>query len=122
MFSKDRKEIAVESYKKGADAKERELIPVHKKEIQELVNEKEYEISAIKSELSSMQRRCDYWEGVYTKVQNDRIQLKIERKELSQIASDISYILNQEVVKNNEILSAIGNVFDKFTKKIDDKK
>jgi len=122
MFSKDRKAISEESFKKGADAKERELIPVHKKEIQELVNEKEYEISAIKSELSSMQRRCDYWEGVYTKVQNDRIQLKIERKELSQIASDISYILNQEVVKNNEILSAIGNVFDKFTKKIDDKK
>ena len=111
------------AFQKGADAKERELVPKHRKEMDELRNNKDLEIADLKNELGSMQRRVVYWQDVYRQITKDRVQVKLDRKELGKVAEDMQYILEEEAIKNFEIVHAIGKVVSKFTRKqIEDKK
>ena len=98
-------------------------MPKHRKEMRELIDNKDLEIADLKNELGSMQRRVIYWQDIYRQVTRDRVQVKLDRKEISKLAEDMHYILEQDVIKNTEIVSAMGQILSKFTRKqIEDKK
>lgn len=95
---------------KGENAKEKELIPIHKKELQQLADEKDLEIIGLRSELHSMQRRVDYWQTIYRQVTKEKVQNKMDKKELQKIADDVFYFIDQKVIENENLLSAVGEI------------
>jgi predicted mannosyl-3-phosphoglycerate phosphatase (HAD superfamily) len=117
------------AYQNGQDDKAKELIPLHRQELLDLENQKNEEISGIKSELASMQRRVEYWESIYNKTKDERVIIKREfskvkedRAEIERVAKDMFYFVNQEVIKNNESLSVMGEILGRFTgNKLEDK-
>jgi hypothetical protein len=114
FFKKNIKKEKQKSYKKGADDKERELFPVHQKELRDLQDEKDCKIAELESELASRDRRMAYWQKVYRDVTKERVQVKMDRKAISKLAEDMFYILNEDVTKNNEILCKIGDILGNF--------
>lgn len=111
-------------YQKGQDDKERELLPIHQQQMESLENLKNEDIAQLKAELQSMERRMSYWEDIYEKVKAERRTIKREQSELKQdraeierVAQDMFYFVNQEVIKNNESLSVMGQILGKFTNK-----
>jgi len=127
IFNKD--ENYKKTYQAGKDDKERELIPVHRQDMQTLENAKNEEIANLKSELQTMQRRINYWKTIYDQVKNERINIKQKESELKQsraeiemVAQDMFYFVNEEVIKNNENLAVMGQILGKFTnRQIEDK-
>jgi hypothetical protein len=114
MFNKNIKKEKEKSYKKGADDKERELFPMHQKELRDLQDEKDCKITELETELASNNRRMAYWQKVYKDITRERVQVKMDRKAISKLAEDMYYILNEDVTKNNEILSKIGDILGDF--------
>lgn len=127
IFKKD--DERKKAYKDGQDDKEKELIPIHRQELFDLENQKNEEISQMKSELASMQRRVEYWESIYNKTKDERVVIKREfskvkedRAEIERVAKDMFYFVNQEVIKNNESLSVMGEILGRFAgNKLEDK-
>ena len=118
LFKKDgTREAFDKGIIKGREEKEKELIPLHRKELEELYNEKEIEIAELKAENASMERRCEYWQGIYKQEVKNRIQNKIDRKEITKAAEDMQYFLDQEIIKNENVVSAFFQTLGKFTGK-----
>lgn len=122
IFKKD--DNYKKAYESGQIDKEKELIPVHNQALKDLENQKNEEIAQMRSDMASMQRRVEYWEAIYNKTKDERILIKREfskvkedRSEIERVANDMFYFVNQEVIKNNESLSVMGEILGRFTSK-----